>query len=174
MNKPCDRRVIWIVGKRGNEGKSFFQANIREECGYWRVCSLELSENSRNTFHILGKICSTNTDIFLFNLPRGEYLGTEQYKILESIKDGAAVDGKYNSQKLYFKKPNVLIVFANDEPKRAKLSMDRWVILKISNDLTELTDIVGGNMSKNNGKSVGCGSDELSDEETDSQSVWDL
>ena len=89
----------------------------------------------------MGKICSTNTDIFLFNLPRGEYLGTEQYKILESIKDGAAVDSKYNSQKLYFKKPNVLIVFANDEPKRAKLSKDRWVILKISNDLTELVDI---------------------------------
>ena len=165
LNKPCDRRVIWIVGKRGNEGKSFFQANIREEFGYSRVCSLELSENSRNTFHILGKICSTNTDIFLFNLPRGEYLGTEQYKILESIKDGAAVDGKYNSQKLYFKKPNVLIVFANDEPKRAKLSMDRWVILKISNDLTELVDIVGGNLSKNKGKSVGCGIGDFSDDE---------
>ena len=64
------------------------------------------------------------------------------------------MDGKYNSQKLYFKKPNVLIVFANDEPKRAKLSKDRWVILKISNDLTELVDIVGGYLSKNNGKRV--------------------
>ena len=165
LDKPCDRKVIWIVGKGGNEGKSFFQANIREEFGYSRVCTLELGENSRNTFHILGKICSTNTDIFLFNLPRGEYLGTEQYKILESIKDGAAVDGKYNSQKLYFKKPNVLIVFANDEPKRAKLSMDRWVILKISNDLTELVDIVGGNLSKNKGKSVGCGIGDFSDDE---------
>ena len=113
----------------------------------------------------MGKICSTNTDIFLFNLPRGEYLGTEHYKILESIKDGAAVDSKYNSQKLYFKKPNVLIVFANDEPTRAKLSKDRWVILKISNDLSELTDIVGGNMSKNNGKSVGCEIKDFSDGE---------
>ena len=174
LDKPCDRKVIWIVGKGGNEGKSFFQANIREEFGYSRVCTLELGENSRNTFHILGKICSTNTDIFLFNLPRGEYLGTEQYKILESIKDGAAVDGKYNSQKLYFKKPNVLIVFANDEPKRAKLSMDRWVILKISNDLTELADIAGGNYSKKKGKSVDSGCDEFSKDENDSQSVWDL
>merc|ERR1711954_258637 len=116
--------------------------------GYSRVCTLKLSENSRNTFHILGKICSTNTDIFLFNLPWGEYLGTEQY----------------NSQKLYFKKPNVLIVLANDEPKRAKPSKDRWVILKISKDLSELTDIVGGNMSKNNGKSFGCGIVDFSDD----------
>ena len=147
LNKPCDRKVIWVVGKEGNEGKSFFQANIREEFGYSRVCTLELCENSRNTFHILGKLCSTNTDIFLFNLPRGGYLGTEQYKILESIKDGSAVDGKYNSQKLYFKKPNVLIVFANNEPNRSKLSKDRWIILKISKDLAELVEIARGHSS---------------------------
>ena len=148
LGKPCDRKVIWIVGKEGNEGKSFFKVNIREQFGYSRVCTLELSENPGNTFHIMGKICSTNTDIFLFNLPRGEYLGTEQYKILESIKDGTAVDGKYNSQKLYFKKSNVLIVFANDEPNQNKLSKDRWRILKISKDLTELTDIQGRKLEK--------------------------
>ena len=111
LDKPCDRKVIWVVGKEGNEGKSFFQANIREEFGYSRVCTLELSENSRNTFHILGKLCSKHTDIFLFNVARGEFLDLGQYKILESIKDGVAVDGKYNSQKLNFKKPNVLIFF---------------------------------------------------------------
>ena len=131
MDKPCDRKVIWVVGKEGNEGKSFFQANIREEFGYSRVCTLELSENSRNTFHILGKLCSKHTDIFLFNVPRGEYLEVEGYRILESIKDGVAIDGKYNSQKLNFKQPNVLMVFSNREPDQNKLSKDRWTILKI-------------------------------------------
>ena len=132
MDKPCDRKVIWVVGKEGNEGKSFFQANIREEFGYSRVCTLELSENSRNAFHIMGKLCSKLTDIFLFNVARGEYLDTEQYRILECIKDGKAVDGKYNSQKLNFKKPNVLKVFSNREPNKYTLSKDRWTILKIS------------------------------------------
>ena len=88
MDKPCARKVIWVVGKEGNEGKSFFQVNIREEFGYSRVCTLELSENKRNTFHIMGKISSTNTDIFLFDVARGEYLDQEQYKTLENIKDG--------------------------------------------------------------------------------------
>ena len=174
MDKPCDRKVIWVVGKEGNEGKSFFQVNIKEEFGYSRVCKLELSENSRNTFHIMGKICSTNTDIFLFNVARGVYLDQEQYKILESIKDGEAVDGKYNSQKLYFKKPNVLIVFSSKEPNLNTFSKDRWTILKISNDLTELTDIGGGNLSKKKGKRLDSGCDELDDEESDSQSLWDL
>ena len=30
LDKPCDRKVIWVVGKEGNEGKSFSQANIKE------------------------------------------------------------------------------------------------------------------------------------------------
>ena len=122
MDKPCGRRVIWVVGKEGNEGKLFFQENIREEFGYSRVCTLELGENSRNPFHIIGEICSTNTNIFLFNVARGEYLDMEQYKILEHIKYWTAVDGKYNSKKLYFKKPNVLIVFSNKEPNQNTLS----------------------------------------------------
>ena len=82
LDKQCDRKVIWIIGENGNEGKSFFQSNVREEFGYSRVSTLELSENSRNTFHILGKLCSTNTDIFLFNLPRRGYISNEQYIIL--------------------------------------------------------------------------------------------
>ena len=148
LDKPCDRKVIWVVGKEGNEGKSFFQANIREEFGYSRVCTLELSENSRNTFHILGKLCSKHTDIFLFNVPRRGFLEVEGYRILESIKDGVAIDGKYNSQKLNFKQPNVLMVFSNREPDQNKLSKDRWTILKISKDLTELTDIEGRKLEK--------------------------
>ena len=90
--------------------KNNFSKNIHEEFGYSRVSTLTLSENPRNTFHILGKLCSTNTDIFLFNVPRSGYLDHEQYEILESIKDGFAVDGKYKSQKLHFKVPNVLLV----------------------------------------------------------------
>ena len=46
LDKPCDRKVIWVVGKEGNEGKTLFQANIREDFGNSRVCTLELSENS--------------------------------------------------------------------------------------------------------------------------------
>ena len=46
LDKPCDRKVIWVVGIDGNEGKSFFQENIREEFGYSRVCTLELCKNS--------------------------------------------------------------------------------------------------------------------------------
>ena len=51
------------------------------------------------------------------------------------------MDGKYKSQKLHFKVPNVLIIFSNGKPDQNKLSKDRWTILKISKDSTELTYI---------------------------------
>ena len=92
----------------------------------------------------MGKINSSNTDIFLFNVARGEFLSNEQYKILEKIKDGSALSTKYDGEVLNFKIPNVLIVFANREPDRKELSKDRWTILKISQDLTGLTDITDG------------------------------
>ena len=72
---------------------------------------MQLSVNSINIFHILRQIYTSVTDIFLFNIPRGQYLDTEKYKILESIKDGSAMALKYNAKRLVFKKPNVLIVF---------------------------------------------------------------
>ena len=46
--------------------------------------------------------------------------------------------------------------------------------MKISNDLTELTDFGGGNLSKKKEKRLDSGCDELSEEESDSQSAWDL
>ena len=37
LDNPCDRKIIWIVGVEGNEGKTFFQSNVREEFGYSRA-----------------------------------------------------------------------------------------------------------------------------------------
>ena len=92
-------------------------------------------------FHIVGKIRSTYTDIFLFNVARGEHLDIEKYRVLEYIKDRTDVNGKYNCHKLNFKKPNVLIVFSNIDPNQDTLSMDRWTILEVSIHLTYSTDI---------------------------------
>ena len=133
LDKPCNRKIIWVVGVVGNEGKSFFQRNICEEFG----------ENARNT------------DIFLFNVYRAQYLHTEQYEILEKIKDGWATSPKYKGQNLNFKTPNVLIVFANRKLDIEKLSKDRWKILKISKDLSKLTEITcESSMVKNKKKKI--------------------
>ena len=53
-------------------------------------------------------------------------MDVESYKVLESIKDGVGISGKYNSAELVFKTPNILIVFSNTEPNKSNLSIDQW------------------------------------------------
>ena len=66
------------------------------------------------------------------------------------------------------------LFFQTKNQTQNTLSKDRWTILKKSNDLIKLTEIAGGKLSKKKGKRVDSGCDELSDEDSDSQSVWDL
>ena len=70
-----------------------------------------------------------------------KYIKRHDWKKEDNIITKGLDDAKYNSQKLKLKKPNVLMVFSNMELDENTLSKDRWIILKISNDLTELTDI---------------------------------
>ena len=67
-------------------------------------------------------------------MPRGVYVSGKHYKLLESIKDGKARSLNYNTKKMRFTTPNVLIVFSNREPDRSELSEDRLIISKISED----------------------------------------
>merc|ERR1711954_507190 len=70
------------------------------------------------------------------------------WKREDNIISNGVNDGKSNIQKLNLKKTNVLIVFSNMELDENILSKDRWVILKISNNLTELSDNVGRKLEK--------------------------
>ena len=79
-----------------------------------------------------------NSKYFLINLPRATILERDNYKILENIKDGSAIAGKYQSCKVRFRKPNIVIVFSNYGPETDALSEDRWNIFKISWDLNQL------------------------------------
>ena len=89
---------------------------------------MPLTENERNTFHVLKKYSSNNTDTFFFNIKRAHFVTEENYKILEGIKDGVATSGKYDGGFINFKKKNIVIVFSNQYPDRSQLSKDRWRI----------------------------------------------
>ena len=60
--------------------------------------------------------------------------------VKENIKDGKAISGKFNTKKIRFKTPNVIIVFSNKYPETREFSEDRWMILKI-NTMMELKEV---------------------------------
>ena len=124
---PSEREVIWVIGKDGNEGKSWFQDYLESCFGFNRVTRLDLRIKHKDICNILKKRPLTSIDIFLFNdarsIPPDE---NSYYRILENIKDGYATISKYDNDVIKFKRPNIVLVFSNNMPDWGKLSDDRW------------------------------------------------
>ena len=132
---PTERQVIWITGRQGNEGKSWFQGYIDSFYGFNRVVRMDLRIKHANICNVLKKRSLASVDIFVFNDARsvsGEEINL--YRILEDIKDGQATTSKYDNDNIQFKTPNTVIVFSNRYPKTKKLSRDRWSIYNANQD----------------------------------------
>ena len=85
---PTERKVIWMTGRRGNEGKTWFQSYLELYLGYHRVARVDLRIKHANVCQVLKKRSLASVNVFLFNDSRsvsGEEL--ELYRILEDIKD---------------------------------------------------------------------------------------
>ena len=135
IDSPSERQVIWIAGRQGHEGKSWFQNYIQAYFGYHRVARCDLRIKHANVCNVLKKRSLANANIFLFNDSRsvtGEEINL--YRILEDIKDGQATASKYDNNNIRFKTPNTVMVFSNQYPKLGKLSRDRWRIYNANQD----------------------------------------
>ena len=158
---PTDRSIIWICGEKGNEGKSWFQSYIEGRYGFNRVVRADLRIKHANICNVLKKRALSSVDIFIFNDTRS-VSGEDHnlYRILEDIKDGQATASKYDNDNIYFKTPNIVVVFSNQYPDTKKLSYDRWIILKINDqkleNVTETMTKKGKRYSVNRQKSEEC------------------
>ena len=141
IEHPSERQVIWINGRQGNEGKTWFQCYLESYFGFNRVFRTDLRIKHANVCNILKKRNLGTVDIFLFNDSRS--VTDEEmnlYRILEDIKDGQATASKYNNDNIRFKTPNILMVFSNCYPNTKKLSKDRWIIYNANqNGLNDVT-----------------------------------
>lgn len=127
--KPDSRTINWYWEPKGNSGKSFL-------CKY-----IDLMEDAiiaqGKTADILNQLlehvkAGRRPNIVIVDIPR-EKLDYTIYSTLEMLKNGHIYSGKYEGGKLIFPYPHV-IVFANDEPHRERLSEDRWRIVQIFNE----------------------------------------
>ena len=129
-----DRKIIWVIGKQGNEGKSWFQSYIQSLYGSHRVARFDITNKTADLLHIMSRCALATTDIFLFNHQRCVPSEECCYSLLEMIKDGYASAPKFHGSLLRIKRPNLIIVFSNREPRIRSLSYDRWKICLITED----------------------------------------
>ena len=134
FDNPTSRKIIWVTGENGNEGKTFFQNYIKSIYGTRRVILLNMIKRGENILHILRKQSLVCKDIFLFNIAKSFPALDCPYGTLENIKDGQAISPKYDSSILNFKIPNTVMVFSNKSPYTKGLSSDHWIIFRIIND----------------------------------------
>ena len=134
LDEPHERKIIWVYGVEGNEGKTFFQKYVSSLYGNKRVNYMDMVSKSKDIFHVLSKLTLTCKDIFLFNISRNLKTSDVAYDALEGVKDGLVLSSKYNSKIIKFKTPNVVMIFSNLPPIVDTLSIDRWEIFQIKNN----------------------------------------
>ena len=138
--KPSDREIIWVIGKKGNEGKTWFQKYMESKYGWSKIiCGINLKMKGGSICQLLRKRSLLTTDIFLFDVGKAKTEERINYDVLESIKNGWITADKYNSEQFRCHTPNTVVVFSNEKPDVKEAVKDRWKILQIKGD--DLIDI---------------------------------
>lgn len=127
--QPCsERKVRWFWESAGNVGKS------------WMARYLALHHNAlilgamkkADMLHAITKTITGKT-IVVFDLTRTTEEGAVEvvYEVMEQLHNQVIFSGKYDSQVLYIPKCHT-VVFANYEPNKARMSLDRWDVHHIA------------------------------------------
>ena len=140
--KPSNREIIWVIGRKGNEGKTWFQEYMESKYGWGKVISgMDIKVKKSSICHALSKRSLMSTEIFLFDVGKAFTCDGVNYELLEKIKNGRVLASKFDSKELKFKTPNIVVVFSNEAPEVKQLSKDRWKIFQIrDDDLIDVTD----------------------------------
>ena len=151
VQKPCDREIFWVVGKEGNEGKSWFQKYVKSWLGARRVVTgIDIKANNASIFQALRKCPIVTADIFLFNIGKSKKkFEVINYDALENMKDGEAFASKYDSQQLKIRVPNVVMIFSNSPPNISQLAKVRFEVFHIINDQLQKRNMVVNGNNKN-------------------------
>jgi len=126
---PMNRNIYWIYEEEGNTGKTTFAKHV---CINRPNEVLFLSGKSADIKNAVCKFLENPDNelkvaIFGFTRSMEDYIS---YEAIEAVKDGIFFSGKYESQMTVYNAPHI-ICFANFEPARDALSLDRWIIRKI-------------------------------------------
>ena len=132
--EATDREIIWVCGRQGAEGKSWFQKYLEHYYTPKRVFRSPIDKNKESILHALSKRTLSLIDVFIFNIPRSFDVQDIPHTLIEDIKDGYGISTKYNSKSLHLKTPNIVILFSNVFPETKYASRDRWSIFEIKHD----------------------------------------
>jgi hypothetical protein len=132
-NNKDRRHVIHVLGKLGNEGKSFFIKHKFKNSGIFGYFSPLFSPAQ-----IVTDLIGAGVKSYYFaDIPRAFVDAKHLYLISELLKDGILASSMYGNMKkngILIFDTAVVVVFSNDLPPLTSLSEDRWKIYNIEYD----------------------------------------
>ncbi len=119
------RKIYWYWERKGNVGKTTL---CKEICLRHKNKAIYVSGKGNDIKCAIASM-EKKPEIVLWDIPRSseDYVS---YAAIEAVKNGIFFNGKYESGMCIFTEPHV-VIFANFEPERHKLSIDRWVVKEI-------------------------------------------
>lgn len=133
-----DRSIYFIVDEDGNGGKSWFSEWYRQK---HPRDTIKVRPGKKADMVAAATSYGFHPRVLILDAPRSKQSrksGSDDvesalmYDFLEEMKDGEILSSKYGSYMWRFKKPHV-VVMTNIEPDMAKLSLDRYRIITVSN-----------------------------------------
>ncbi len=125
--KPDDRKIYWYWDKIGNTGKSVLSKLL---CAKYDalICSGKASDIKYLIVKYHEKT-GIYPELLIFDIPRSmiDYMS---WTGIEEVKNGCFCSSKYECNMVIMNCPHI-ICFANSEPDKDKLSIDRWIIREI-------------------------------------------
>jgi len=123
INTPCRRFIHFFIDETGGSGKSFMTKHLYATREDVQIFKPEKEAN-------LALMLDETKSVFIFDVPRcrSNMDIPFPYQLLEGLKDGLLVSGKYESRMKEPKTPNTVIVFANSPPDPDTLSNDRFKV----------------------------------------------
>jgi len=133
ISQPADdRKIIWIYGERGNEGKSTYAKKLFTEGWFYtrggKVQDILYGYAMKPKAHVV------------FDIPRSQkdYIN---YSVIEQLKDGLCTSIKYEPIMIARFQPIHVVVMANFKPNMgedsAQLSEDRVILIDCSHGSAE-------------------------------------
>lgn len=127
---PGDRKMMWIYDPVGNNGKTKYAKTLT-----YRYDAIPLGYgDSNNVLNLVSKFPGKR--VYVWNLTRAKPAQLSEldlYAAMESVKDGFFINLKYETGVCMFLPPHV-VVMANHFPKFEHMSLDRWSILRITDE----------------------------------------
>lgn len=139
-NEPDERKIYWIWGSEGCKGKTTFAHHL---C--LKHDALMLGGKGGDMRYGVAAYTAAKghtPQIILCNIPRSNSVDFLNYEAIENVKDMLFFSGKYEGCMICGNIPHV-VIFANEEPCREKLSEDRWEIWNLDESIQTLFEPIG-------------------------------